>query len=111
MKYILFALVLLFSCKKEDKPTDKPTHVIKYEASGECCDLQVSYRQGTLKTHTSTNNFSWDYTFTAQVGDQLEISASSDNTNGFSHVMIYQDGALLVGKNGFGTPQVTAVVK
>ena len=110
MKYILFALILLCSCKKKEIK-NVPNHVIKYEVIGTCCDLEVWYLEGTLKTYTSTNYFKYEYTFNAQSGTALEIRGRSAFGAEFTNVKIFQDGALLQEAQGYNTQTLTDVVK
>ena len=97
------------ACKKEDnKPT--ATSSIKYEVSGTCCQMDLTWTEGGVtKSATFTNDFTWDYTISEKVGATVTLTGTSGSQ--WTNIKISQGGVVTKEAQGYGLQTITDVVK
>jgi hypothetical protein len=94
MKYFYLILLLLFvSCKDDTAAPENKAKTVKYTLGGSANDYSITYAsqgEGTEQIDPVSNT--WTYSFTAQPGDFLYISAQNNKASGSVSVYIYVSG-------------------
>lgn len=68
------------------------THTVKYEVTGSASKVFVTYENEYGGTSQEEVYLPWSYTFTAESGDYVYISAQNLGDSGSVTVTIYKDG-------------------
>lgn len=112
----IIMMIMLIGCKKEPQASPNSptaTKTVKYEALGQCCDMDVTYYQNGNSTTFHTTVPSWSHTFEAPIGTILSISANSytGSSPNWDRVNIYINGLLTKADQDWGFVSVQDTVK
>ncbi len=75
-----------------ESPTSPTTYLVKYEVTGSADSVSLTYQNDSGGTSQTSNSYlPWTYTFLAQKGDFVYISAQNNGEYGSVTVRIYLD--------------------